>query len=117
MPGCLLLLVLVSILWSPVIRASQGGQLCVYAQAVSSYPQPPVAAAFIMGCFWTRTNRKVAWPPGGGGSMATGEGTRGRLAWGISGVVGSGEGAARPLQKEQWGFHFDAFCHGMRSRL
>lgn len=66
MPGCLLLLVLVSILWSPVIRASQGGQLCVYAQAVSSYPQPPVAAAFIMGCFWTRTNRKVAWPPGGG---------------------------------------------------
>lgn len=59
----MLLLVLASILWIPVIQASQGGQLFIYIQAVSSYLQPPVAVVFIMGCFWKRTNEKVAWPP------------------------------------------------------
>ena len=52
-------LVLVSILWIPVVQASQGGQLFIYIQAISSYLQPPVAVVFIMGCFWKRTNEKV----------------------------------------------------------
>lgn len=55
-----LLLVLVSILWIPVVQASQGGQLFIYIQSISSYLQPPVAVVFIMGCFWKRTNEKVA---------------------------------------------------------
>lgn len=66
LPGArvfVLLLVLVSILWIPVIQASQSGQLFIYIQAISSYLQPPVAVVFIMGCFWKRTNEKVAWPP------------------------------------------------------
>lgn len=54
-----LLLVLVSILWIPVIQASQGGQLFIYIQSISSYLQPPVAVVFIMGCFWKRSNEKV----------------------------------------------------------
>jgi sodium/myo-inositol cotransporter 11 len=54
-----LLLVLVSILWIPVVQASHGGQLFIYIQAISSYLQPPVAVVFIMGCFWKRTNEKV----------------------------------------------------------
>ncbi|XP_060028766.1 sodium/myo-inositol cotransporter 2 isoform X4 [Erinaceus europaeus] len=54
-----LLLVLVSILWIPVVQASQGGQLFIYIQAISSYLQPPVAIVFIMGCFWKRANEKA----------------------------------------------------------
>lgn len=52
-------LVLVSILWIPIVQASQGGQLFIYIQSISSYLQPPVAMVFIMGCFWKRTNEKV----------------------------------------------------------
>ncbi|XP_051823253.1 sodium/myo-inositol cotransporter 2 isoform X2 [Antechinus flavipes] len=54
-----LLLVVVSILWIPLVQASQGGQLFIYIQSISSYLQPPVAIVFIMGCFWKRTNEKV----------------------------------------------------------
>ncbi|XP_035292468.1 sodium/myo-inositol cotransporter 2 isoform X2 [Cricetulus griseus] len=54
-------LVLVSILWIPVVQASQGGQLFIYIQSISSYLQPPVAIVFIMGCFWKRTNEKGAF--------------------------------------------------------
>ncbi|XP_004477134.1 sodium/myo-inositol cotransporter 2 [Dasypus novemcinctus] len=56
-----LLLVLASILWIPVVQASQGGQLFIYIQSISSYLQPPVAVVFIMGCFWKRTNEKGAF--------------------------------------------------------
>lgn len=60
----MLLLVLVSILWIPVIQASQGGQLFIYIQSISSYLQPPVAVVFIMGCFWRRSTEKVGGPAG-----------------------------------------------------
>ncbi|XP_062955198.1 sodium/myo-inositol cotransporter 2 isoform X4 [Cynocephalus volans] len=56
-----LLLVLVSILWIPAVQASQGGQLFIYIQSISSYLQPPVAVVFILGCFWKRTNEKGAF--------------------------------------------------------
>lgn len=54
-----LVLVVVSILWIPLVQASQGGQLFIYIQSISSYLQPPVAVVFIAGCFWKRTNEKV----------------------------------------------------------
>uniref|UniRef100_A0A8D2LLP1 Sodium/myo-inositol cotransporter 2 n=1 Tax=Varanus komodoensis TaxID=61221 RepID=A0A8D2LLP1_VARKO len=56
-----LLLVIVSILWIPLVQASQGGQLFIYIQTISSYLQPPVAVVFILGCFWRRTNEKGAF--------------------------------------------------------
>ncbi|XP_063788496.1 sodium/myo-inositol cotransporter 2 [Pseudophryne corroboree] len=56
-----LLLVVVSILWIPLVQASQGGQLFIYIQSISSYLQPPVAVVFIAGCFWKRTNEKGAF--------------------------------------------------------
>uniref|UniRef100_A0A7M4F081 Sodium/myo-inositol cotransporter 2 n=1 Tax=Crocodylus porosus TaxID=8502 RepID=A0A7M4F081_CROPO len=56
-----LLLVVVSILWIPLVQASQGGQLFIYIQSISSYLQPPVAMVFILGCFWKRTNEKGAF--------------------------------------------------------
>lgn len=54
-----LVLVVVSVLWIPVVQASQGGQLFIYIQSISTYLQPPVSIVFIMGCFWKRTNEKV----------------------------------------------------------
>ncbi|XP_043945027.1 sodium/myo-inositol cotransporter 2 [Protopterus annectens] len=56
-----LALVLVSIVWIPLVQASQGGQLFIYIQSISSYLQPPVAVVFMMGCFWKRTNEKGAF--------------------------------------------------------
>uniref|UniRef100_A0A8C4WTS9 Sodium/myo-inositol cotransporter 2 n=1 Tax=Gopherus evgoodei TaxID=1825980 RepID=A0A8C4WTS9_9SAUR len=56
-----LLLVVVSILWIPLVQASQGGQLFIYIQTISSYLQPPVAMVFILGCFWKRTNEQGAF--------------------------------------------------------
>nr|XP_033770801.1 sodium/myo-inositol cotransporter 2 isoform X1 [Geotrypetes seraphini]XP_033770802.1 sodium/myo-inositol cotransporter 2 isoform X1 [Geotrypetes seraphini]XP_033770803.1 sodium/myo-inositol cotransporter 2 isoform X1 [Geotrypetes seraphini]XP_033770804.1 sodium/myo-inositol cotransporter 2 isoform X1 [Geotrypetes seraphini]XP_033770805.1 sodium/myo-inositol cotransporter 2 isoform X1 [Geotrypetes seraphini] len=56
-----LVLVVVSILWIPLVQSSQGGQLFIYIQSISSYLQPPVAVVFICGCFWKRTNEKGAF--------------------------------------------------------
>lgn len=46
-------------LWIPVVQASQGGQLFIYIQSISTYLQPPVSIIFLMGCFWKRTNEQV----------------------------------------------------------
>ncbi|XP_051905014.1 sodium/myo-inositol cotransporter 2 isoform X2 [Hippocampus zosterae] len=56
-----LILVVASILWIPVIQASQGGQLFIYIQSISTYLQPPVSIIFLLGCFWKRTNEKGAF--------------------------------------------------------
>ncbi|XP_044036897.1 sodium/myo-inositol cotransporter 2 [Siniperca chuatsi] len=56
-----LVLVMVSVLWIPVVQASQGGQLFIYIQSISTYLQPPVSIIFLMGCFWKRTNEKGAF--------------------------------------------------------
>lgn len=56
-----LVLVGVSVLWIPVVQASQGGQLFIYIQSISTYLQPPVSIVFILGCFWKRTNEKGAF--------------------------------------------------------
>uniref|UniRef100_UPI0037E71CB1 sodium/myo-inositol cotransporter 2 isoform X3 n=1 Tax=Semicossyphus pulcher TaxID=241346 RepID=UPI0037E71CB1 len=57
----ILVLVVVSVLWIPVVQASQGGQLFIYIQSISTYLQPPVSIIFVMGCFWRRTNEKGAF--------------------------------------------------------
>uniref|UniRef100_A0AAR2M0C1 Sodium/myo-inositol cotransporter 2 n=1 Tax=Pygocentrus nattereri TaxID=42514 RepID=A0AAR2M0C1_PYGNA len=56
-----LVLVVVSVLWIPLVQSSQGGQLFIYIQSISSYLQPPVSVVFIAGCFWRRTNEKGAF--------------------------------------------------------
>lgn len=56
-----LVLVVVSVLWIPVVQASQGGQLFIYIQSISNYLQPPVAMIFLSGCFWRRANEKGAF--------------------------------------------------------
>ncbi|XP_069569537.1 sodium/myo-inositol cotransporter 2 isoform X2 [Brachyistius frenatus] len=56
-----LVLVVVSVLWIPVVQASQGGQLFIYIQSISTYLQPPVSVIFLTGCFWRRANEKGAF--------------------------------------------------------
>lgn len=107
-----LLLVLVSILWIPVVQASQGGQLFIYIQSISSYLQPPVAVVFIMGCFWKRTNEKVSLdespprkkqaPPREDIGGVSGEEVLWREVWG---------GCHLAFEKQQWWFYVDAFGH------
>ncbi|KAM9457601.1 sodium/myo-inositol cotransporter 2 [Clarias gariepinus] len=56
-----LVLVVVSVLWIPLVQASQGGQLFIYIQSISTYLQPPVSVVFMAGCFLRRTNEKGAF--------------------------------------------------------
>lgn len=56
-----LVLVVVSVLWIPLVQASQGGQLFIYLQSISTYLQPPVSVVFMAGCFWRRTSEKGAF--------------------------------------------------------
>ncbi|XP_064172300.1 sodium/myo-inositol cotransporter 2 [Anguilla rostrata] len=56
-----LVLVVVSVLWIPLIQAAQGGQLFIYIQSISSYLQPPVCMVFMAGCFWKRTTEMGAF--------------------------------------------------------
>ncbi|XP_067912095.1 sodium/myo-inositol cotransporter 2-like [Heterodontus francisci] len=56
-----LILVVVSVLWIPLLQMSQGGQLFMYIQSITSYLTPPIAVVFIVGCFWKRANEKAAF--------------------------------------------------------
>lgn len=55
-----LVLVAFSILWVPIIKSSQGSELFVYIQEISSFLQPPIIAVFIAGIFWSRANELVS---------------------------------------------------------
>ena len=48
----------IGILWVPVLKDLQGGQLFTYIQAVSSYFSPPIAAVYIIAILWKRSNEK-----------------------------------------------------------
>lgn len=52
-------LVVISIIWIPVLQASQGGQLFNYIQSVTGYLAPPVLSLFLLAMLWKRTNEKV----------------------------------------------------------
>ncbi|XP_069785080.1 sodium/myo-inositol cotransporter 2-like isoform X3 [Narcine bancroftii] len=56
-----LILVVVSVLWIPLVQVSQGGKLFIYIQSVTSYLTPPIAVVFVVGCFWKRANEKGAF--------------------------------------------------------
>ncbi|XP_059198907.1 sodium/myo-inositol cotransporter [Centropristis striata] len=50
------IMVVISIAWVPVIIEMQGGQTYLYIQEVAGYLTPPIAALFLLGVFWTRCN-------------------------------------------------------------
>ncbi|KAJ8389716.1 hypothetical protein AAFF_G00114220 [Aldrovandia affinis] len=54
-------MVVVSVAWVPVIVEMQGGQMYLYIQEVADYLTPPVAALFLLGVFWKRCNEAGAF--------------------------------------------------------
>ena len=54
-----LVLCVIGVLWVPVLKEFQGGQLFIYIQSVSAYLSPPIAAVYLLAIFWKRTNEKV----------------------------------------------------------
>ncbi|CAF93454.1 unnamed protein product, partial [Tetraodon nigroviridis] len=57
----IVVLVAVSLLWIPVIQASNSGQLFDYLQSVASCLVPPVSAVFVLAIFWPRANEQGAF--------------------------------------------------------
>ncbi|XP_053733814.1 sodium/myo-inositol cotransporter [Synchiropus splendidus] len=55
------MMVVISIAWVPVIIEMQGGQTYLYIQEVAGYLTPPIAALFLLGVFWKRCNEKGAF--------------------------------------------------------
>jgi hypothetical protein len=51
--------VCVSILWIPVIEASQGSRLFDYIQSVTSFLAPPVCAIYVQAVLFQRINEPV----------------------------------------------------------
>lgn len=56
----IVILVVVSILWIPIIQTANSGKLFDYIQSIGSYLSPPVTALFILAIFWKRVNEPVS---------------------------------------------------------
>lgn len=50
-----------SILWIPLVKSSQSGQLFVYIQAVQGYLGTPIGALFLLAILWKRMNEHGAF--------------------------------------------------------
>lgn len=57
---CVVALLVVSIVWLPILEASQSGQLWNYLQAISSYTAPPWCFVFLLALFWKGTTEPVS---------------------------------------------------------
>lgn len=53
------ILVGISILWIPLIKAAQQGQLFLYIQALTGYIAPPICSVFLLAVFVPRVTEKV----------------------------------------------------------
>ncbi|XP_077189929.1 sodium/glucose cotransporter 4 isoform X2 [Paroedura picta] len=56
-----LILVVISILWIPIIQSANSGQLFDYIQSITSYLAPPITALFILAIFCKRINEPGAF--------------------------------------------------------
>ena len=56
-----LILVVISIVWIPIIQNSQNSELFHYIQSVTSYLAPPVCAVYVLAVFSSRINEKGAF--------------------------------------------------------
>jgi solute:Na+ symporter, SSS family len=50
------IVVVLGIIWIPIMHNMAGGGLYRYLQSVQSYIAPPIAAVFLLGLFWRRSN-------------------------------------------------------------
>ncbi|OBS72114.1 hypothetical protein A6R68_13310 [Neotoma lepida] len=59
-----IVLIVISILWVPLVQASQNGQLFHYVASIATYIGPPISALFILAIFFKRVNEQGAfWGP------------------------------------------------------
>ncbi|XP_066983889.1 sodium/glucose cotransporter 4-like isoform X2 [Macrobrachium rosenbergii] len=56
-----LVLVVISVIWIPVIQSLGNSQLFDYIQAISSFLAPPICAVYLLAMFWERTNEPGAF--------------------------------------------------------
>ncbi|XP_064622417.1 sodium/mannose cotransporter SLC5A10-like [Lineus longissimus] len=56
-----LVMIGISILWIPMIKEFQGGQLFIYVQVLSAHLSPPIAAVYLIAMFWKRGNEQGAF--------------------------------------------------------
>ncbi|XP_029942313.1 sodium/myo-inositol cotransporter-like [Salarias fasciatus] len=56
-----IVMVVISIAWVPVIIEMQGGQMFYYTQEVANYLTPPIAALFLLSVLWHRCNETGAF--------------------------------------------------------
>lgn len=56
-----IVMVVTSILWIPIIEKNQGSRLFDYIQAITSYLAPPVCAIYVLAIFTERTNEQGAF--------------------------------------------------------
>lgn len=56
----ILILVVISILWIPIIQSANSGKLFDYIQSITSYLAPPITALFILAIFCKRINEPVS---------------------------------------------------------
>ncbi|KAK0042138.1 sodium/glucose cotransporter 5, partial [Biomphalaria pfeifferi] len=56
-----LVLVIFSILWIPVMESANGGQIWNYIQTLFSCVSPPWCAVFLLGIFWKRTTEPAVF--------------------------------------------------------
>ncbi|MEE6522928.1 hypothetical protein FKM82_021579, partial [Ascaphus truei] len=57
----ILFLIGVSIAWVPILQSANSGQLFDYAQSITSYLGPPIAAVFFLAIFIKRVNEQGAF--------------------------------------------------------
>ncbi|XP_013386157.1 sodium/glucose cotransporter 5 [Lingula anatina] len=57
----ILFMCVISILWIPLVKSSQGGQLFIYIQAVQGYLGTPIGALFLLAIAWGRMNEQGAF--------------------------------------------------------
>ncbi|NXB02806.1 SC5A9 protein, partial [Cnemophilus loriae] len=57
----ILILVVISILWIPIIQSASSGKLFDYIQSITSYLAPPITALFILAIFCKRINETGAF--------------------------------------------------------
>lgn len=57
----IVLLVVISILWIPIIQSSNSGQLFDYIQSITSYLAPPITALFLLAIFSKRVTEPGAF--------------------------------------------------------
>ncbi|XP_063419221.1 sodium/glucose cotransporter 4-like [Mytilus trossulus] len=56
-----LVLVVLSVLWLPILKSAEAGIIWFYMQAIRSYLIPPMCVLFILGLFWKRLTEQGAF--------------------------------------------------------